>query len=116
MRSLVRVLPITALLLVLLPGVAAAQASTYVDDAVEGLQNSPIYVHPEADPAPTTAQVDQLVARLQDSDVGPVYIAVLPDEARNAGGGDAGALVTLIGQQLGRQGVYGVVAGRTFRA
>ena len=116
MRSPVRVFLLSLMLVALLPAPARAQTTSYVDAAAEGLQRTPIYVHPDADPAPTTAEVDQLLARLQDSDVGPVYIAVLPDEARNEAGGDSSALLPLINERLRRQGVYAVIAGRTFRA
>ena len=116
MRIFVRLLLLTGLILMLLPGVAAAQASAYVDEAVAGLADSPIFVHPEADPAPSAAELADLQDQLLGADVGPVYIAVLPEEARNATGGDPSALLEEIYRGLGREGVYGVVAGRTFRA
>ena len=117
MRTLVRVLPLIIVLVVMLPAAAGAQTSTIVDDAIEGLANESVYVHPEADPAPSASAVEDLQAALRSADLGaPVYIAVLPEEARDATGGDIDALLQQVGEGVGARGVYAVVAGRTFRA
>ena len=101
--------------LVFLPAAAGAQTS-YVDDAVEGLSSTTVYVHPEAQDLLSESEAEALRDRILEDDLGPVYIAVLPQEARNATGGDPDALLRAIGEGLGRSGTYAVVAGRTVRA
>ena len=117
MRTPVHVLSLIFVLALMLPTAAGAQTTTVVDDVIEGLGTESIYVHPEADPAPSAAQVEELQAALRDADLGtPVYIAVLPEDARDATGGDIDSLLQQIGEGVGAAGVYAVVAGRSFRA
>ena len=45
-----------------------------------------------------------------------MYVAVLPEAAKRAGGGSAQGVAQAIAQRLGRPGTYAVVAGRSFAA
>ena len=102
----------------LIPATAGAQTQTasYAQDAAEGLATSPIYVHPDASSALSENDAEELRSQLLDANLGPVFIAVLPEKARNEAGGDPEQLIGLIYQDLQRAGTYAVVAGRTFRA
>jgi hypothetical protein len=92
-----------------------AMAGQYVDAAVSGLANDPVYVSDAADPKPSTAQQDELRQRIQDAGV-PMYIAVLPDAALKEAGGNAAAVAQQISQGLNRAGVYAVITKHNFGA
>jgi hypothetical protein len=93
-----------------------AQAGEIVDRAVADLRNDPVYVDPEAERALDGAASDRLRERIADAGAGPVYVAILPDDARNEAGGDAGQVLNLLHRELGREGTYAVVVGGQFRA
>ena len=99
--------------LLLLPG--PALAGQYVDAAASGLSNNPIYVSDAASGAPSGAAQQELRARIGDAGV-PMYIAILPDAARDEAGGNTVAVAGQIAQKLDRPGVYAVIAGRNFGA
>src|SRR5688572_28225511 len=111
-----------AVLSALLLGIAApagAQTATttdVIDDAVEGLRNDPLYVHPDAEADIAAGNADNLRRRLGGSGMGPVYIAVLPESALNAAGGSPDGLLPLLNQGLERPGTFAVVAGRRLAA
>ena len=92
----------------------AAQAGPIVEGAAEALRQDPIYVHPDADLSAQDA--DGIHEQLRTAEAGPVYIAVLPVEAADEAGGDAGQVLQLVGESVGRQGTYAVVVGNQLRA
>ena len=94
----------------------AANAGELVDRAVAALRSDPVYVDPAAERALDDAAADRLRERIANAGAGPVYLAVLPDEARLEAGGDADAVVDLVHRELGRDGTYVVVVGNRFRA
>jgi len=108
-----RSLVLTALLLV--PG-SAASAQDMVGDAATALQRDPVYVDPAAERAISAAEAEALRRRIDERGAGPLYLAVLPESAKRAGGGSAQGVAQAIAQRLGRPGAYAVVAGRSFSA
>ena len=110
------VLALLALALVAPAALAQAVATRAIDLAVQALQTDPIYVHPDAE-----AQLDEGTAaairrRIEERNAGPMYIAVLPDDARNEAGGDASAVALRVGNGVRQPGIYVVVVGDTLRA
>ena len=84
-------------------GPAAASAETVAAE----LGRSPVYV---AQDAPVQVDKAALVRQVEAADT-PIYIAVLPDSARQETGGDTDALGTKIAQALNEEGTYLVTAG-----
>jgi hypothetical protein len=110
---MLRSLVLTALLFV--PG-PAASAQDMVGDAAAALQRDPVYVDPAAERAISAADAEALRRRIDERGAGPLYLAVLPESAKRAGGGSAQGVAQAIAQRLGRPGAYAVVAGRSFSA
>src|SRR5215211_4333476 len=107
-----RALPVVAgLVLCLLAGLAApAWAGPWVDRAAGSLRDDPLYVHPGARPTLSPPEVERVRARLTIAGT-PVFVAVLPGQARGEAGGDANRLAGMIAASVGRPGTYLVVAG-----
>jgi hypothetical protein len=99
---------------------AAAQAAQETDSevaqAASALRTDPVFVHPDAESNLDEDDVDRLRERVAESQAGPIYIAVLPDDARMETGGDASEVVQLLGNTLARDGTYAVVVGEEFWA
>jgi hypothetical protein len=112
----VRLTILIALLAVLLAAPLAAAQSGVLGEAATALQSDSVYVHPDANPSLTQAEVAALRARITERDAGPMYIAVLPERAASEAGGSVGQALTQLGSGVGRPGTYVLVAGRTFRA
>src|SRR5215217_1560330 len=107
-------LPLAALLTVvaLAIGAAPAWAGPEIDQAASALRDDPVYVDPEADPRLSAAQERALEQHIQSADAGPVYVAVLPEGAREeAAGNNADRLPGLVYRELGEPGTYAVVTG-----
>jgi hypothetical protein len=107
-----RVLPVLAgLLLCLLAGLATpAWAGPWVDRAAGSLRDDPLYVHPSARPTLSPTEAERVRARLAIAGT-PVFVAVLPGQARGEAGGDANRLAGMVAASVGRPGTYLVVAG-----
>ena len=108
-----RALPVVAgLVLCLLAGLAAPAwaAGPWVDRAAGSLRDDPLYVHPSARPTLSPPEVERVRARLTIAGT-PVFVAVLPGQARSEAGGDANRLAGMIAASVGRPGTYLVVAG-----
>src|SRR5687767_601603 len=95
---------------------APAAAGPQIDAAVEALRQDPVYVDPEADAGLSSSDAERLRERIASAGEGPIYVAVLPSEARAEAGGSATGVVDAIHDSLNRDGVYAVVVGRQFRA
>jgi hypothetical protein len=107
-----RVLPVLAgLVLCLLAGLASpAWAGPWVDRAAGSLRDDPLYVHPSARPTLSPPEAERVRARLTIAGT-PVFVAVLPGQARGEAGGDANRLAGMVAASVGRPGTYLVVAG-----
>jgi hypothetical protein len=107
-----RALPVLAgLVLCLLVGLAGpAWAGPWVDRAAGSLRDDPLYVHPSARPTLPLPDAERVRARLTVAGT-PVFVAVLPGQARAEAGGDANRLASLVAASVGRPGTYLVVAG-----
>ncbi len=114
-RMIVALLVATALALA--PSPAAAQtATTVLDEAVDALRDDPVYVDSAAERSLDERQAERLRERIRSSAGAPTYVAVLPDSARDAAGGDAGGALRELALGVGRPGVYAAVIGDSFRA
>jgi hypothetical protein len=86
-----------------------------VDEVAEALRSDPVYVDPSAERALSESEADEVREAIRDVGT-PVYIAVLPADAVDAAGGDAGELASQVAESLARDGTIAVVAGDRFRA
>jgi hypothetical protein len=113
LRVLVAV--VVAALLATAPAAPAA-AQSAIGDAAAALRRSDVYVAPGA--RNVLSATDQ--RRVQDAIVrdgaGPMYVAVLPQEAADEAGGSTIGVAAQLARQLRRPGVYAVVVGRQLRA
>ena len=94
----------------------AAAAGPMIDRAVEALANDPVYVDPGAERAISETEAERLRDRIAAANAGPMYVAILPGEARNEAGGDAAGVLDALYEGLRRDGTYAVVVGGQFRA
>ncbi|HYO00269.1 MAG TPA: hypothetical protein VEU28_11395 [Actinomycetota bacterium] len=119
-RSVGRFLLIAAIssLLLLQMSIAWGQTTTTsaVESAVDGLRSNPVYVDPAASSTLSDQDADELRQNIEAADAGPIYVAVLPQSARNEAGGSTEALLTEIAEGVGERGTYVVVAGTELRA
>lgn len=104
-----------ALAMLVLAVMAPAARADYVDDVAEAWNDDPIYVDDgERDVLSASAERD-LEERISDGDQ-PVYIAVLPEEARAEGGGTTVGLLQELAQRQGSTATYAAIVGGQFRA
>jgi hypothetical protein len=99
---------VALILAVLTAGPAAASAATVAAE----LAKSPVFVDPQA---PIKADADALRQQVQSSET-PIFIAVLPDDARTETNGNTDALGAKIADALGERGTYLVTAGTKYTA
>ena len=97
---------------VLMP--ATAMARTSIDAVASALRSDPVYNDPSAENALTPGQADDLRGQIAATGL-PIYIAVLPASAA-AEAGSPESLLTDLRNAVGRDGVYAVIAGNSFRA
>nr|MDQ4040988.1 hypothetical protein [Actinomycetota bacterium] len=111
-----RAAPIAVLLaaaaaLVLAPAAGAQSAqATYAEEAVVALRDAPVYVAPDAEPGLSGRETEEVRRAIVRHDAGPVYVAVLPERARDQAGGSTSELLREIAESLRRRGTYVVVA------
>jgi hypothetical protein len=104
------------ILILLLVAPATAWAQDPIDAAVQGLRSDPVYVDPEAERAISGSAAARIRDRIRERDAGPMYVAIVPGSAMQAGGGSAEGVAREIQRRLGRDGTYAVVAGGSFSA
>jgi MYXO-CTERM domain-containing protein len=109
----VRLLLVVVLALVLAP---AAAAGELIDAAVESLRDDPVYVHPDAERRISDAEAARIREAIADEGAGPLYVAILPERARNEAGGDANGVLRALREAMGIRATYAVVVGNSFRA
>jgi hypothetical protein len=112
MRLSSLLLVIAACLLVAAP----AQAQGVLSQAAQALRDSPVYVDPDAERALSGGEQGRLRELIAERDAGPMYIAVLPESARDEAGGDPTGALREIARDLREPGVYAGVIGDSFRA
>jgi hypothetical protein len=95
---------------------APAQAQRALESAAQALRDSPVYVDPDAERALSEREQARLRDRIADDGAGPMYIAVLPESARDQAGGDPSSALSEIARDLREPGVYAGVIGNSFRA
>ena len=105
---LVTAMLVALILAVLTAGPAAASAASVAAE----LAKEPVFVDPNA---PIKADADALVSQIQAAGT-PIYIAVLPDSARDETNGDTDALGEKIAAALDERGTYLVTAGTKYTA
>src|SRR5688500_19076314 len=67
---------------------APAHAQGALSEAAQALRDSPVYVDPDAERALNDGEVQRLRKLIADTGAGPMYVAVLPESARDEAGGD----------------------------
>jgi hypothetical protein len=98
-----------ALILAVLPaGPAAASAASVAAE----LAKSPVFIDPNA---PIQADANELRQQVQAAGT-PIYIAVLPDDARKETSDDTNALGRKVADELNEPGTYLVTAGTKYTA
>lgn len=113
--TILRTAAVAALLTLVVAAPAVAQG-TLLAEAAEGLRESNVYVAPGVQSELPVEDETDLEALIAAAEVGPVYLAVLPEEALAEAGGSLDAALRLLGEDLDRPGTYGLVAGGDFRA
>ncbi|HEX2050900.1 MAG TPA: hypothetical protein VHJ34_09770 [Actinomycetota bacterium] len=103
-------------LLLTAPPAGAQTTTSVVDEAVDALATDPVYVHPDASEQLSASDAEEVRDAIRSSQAGPVYVAVLPEDAVDATGGSVDALIETLHDELGRDGTYVVVAGNSLRA
>jgi hypothetical protein len=98
------------LLVLLLPGVAAA--GPYLDQAVSGLRQQNVYV---ADGAGDVLQ-PATVAKLKADAGATTFFAVVPEAALQETGGNPNQFLAQVARGVRKEGAYALVAGTHFRA
>lgn len=68
-----------------------ATTSTLVDRAAEALAPDSVYADPDTDPGLSEAEADMLRERISQSGAGPIYVAILPQQARAEAGATTSA-------------------------
>lgn len=104
---------VVAALVAALPA-TVARADATIDAVADILRVESVYNDPLAELSLTDGQVDALRSQITATGL-PIYIAILPEEDVTAYG-SADALLEGVQQSVGREGVYAVVAGNSFRA
>jgi hypothetical protein len=108
--------PLVLALILLLLFAPSAHAGELIDRAAAALTSDNIYVDPAASPTLSAAEVERLRERIDASNAGPVYIAVMPEEIAREAGGSAGAALREIYDHGRRSGTYVLVSGRNIQA
>src|SRR5829696_2435111 len=101
-------------LLLALIAAPAASAQDVVGEAARALASDPVYVDPGAERAISEADADRIGQRIEERGAGPLYVAILPEEALGEGGGSASGVAQAIAQRMHRPGTFAVVAGNQF--
>jgi hypothetical protein len=112
MRRLLLVLPLVLLLLVPAP----ALAGELIDRAVAGLESDNVYVDPDADPALSAAEADELRDRISTSGAAPMFVIVAPKEIRGEAGGDLALAARQIAETTRANGTYVIAGGNRIEA
>lgn len=94
---------------------AAPAGAIVLDDVAEDLRNDPVYVAQDAERRIDQAAIDELKAAIGRAGT-PIYIAVLPDSARDSAGGDAGEVARQLAERVDRPGTFGILVGESLRA
>lgn len=117
-RALLLCLPLVLAAVLTVSGWArpARAIGAAVEEAAAALGRDHVFVHPGAEPGLSDADADRLRQDILRSEAGPVYVALLPEEARHEAGGSVDALLQALAEMVGRPGTYAVVVGTQFRA
>jgi hypothetical protein len=103
-----------AVLAVLVPAAAAQAQSGAIRQAAQALRSDDIYVAPDAEAKLSSGEIQRLRDEISSQHAGPMYVAVLPNAAKQEAGGSADGVARTLAQALGRDGNYAVVAGHSF--
>lgn len=107
-----------AVLLFACPSALAQGTATggALSEAAEGLSSSTVYVDPGAEMAISGEEAERLRARIRSAGAGPLRIAILPAQAADEAGGDPGAALAEIANQVHEPGTYAALIGSSFEA
>ncbi len=104
-RMLRRLLLLLPLVLLIAAPSAHAQEAAILETASERLKSEPLYVHPDVRSELDEAQARRLREAIDDLG-GPMYVAVLPAEAIDQGGGTARGAIVQLATKVGRRGIF----------
>jgi hypothetical protein len=111
-----RAVTVTVFALAALVLAAPAAGGELIDAAVEALREDPVYVHPDAERKISAEEARRVRDEIANQGAGPLYVAILPERARNEAGGDANGVLRALREAMGVRATYAVVVGDTFRA
>jgi hypothetical protein len=97
---------LTAALALAPAATAQSPATDVVAEATDALRTDPVYVHPDAE---ADVDAERIRERVRRGDAGPVFVAVLPGSD-----GSASDIAPQLAREVGRDGVYAIIAGRSF--
>ena len=89
---------------------APAEARTTISSVGAALRQDPVYNDPAAERRLTDAEADQLRSQIRDAGT-PIFVAVLPQAALQAGGGTPSGLLNALREATGEPGTYAIVVG-----
>jgi hypothetical protein len=107
---------IAAALAVALVFALPATAQDAIDEAVQGLKSSPVYVDPRSRDVLSPDEATRIAREIDVKDAGPMYIVVMPGSVADTVGGDPVGVLREIQSRLGRPGTYAGIIGSHFRA
>jgi hypothetical protein len=111
---LVRLTLVTALLVLAISPAALAQGT--LTEAADALRDSPVYVDPDAQNGLSESEVRDVRGQIFRQRAGPLYIAVLPEDAADEAGGDPDTALGELALSVGEPGTYAAVIGDSFPA
>ena len=97
-------------------GAVVSPEGGVLSKAAAALRDDPVYVDPQAERRLSPGEASLLRRRIGDAGAGPIYLAVLPERARNESGGDASAALRELALGVGEPGTYAAVVGSALRA
>ena len=98
------------------PDDATDTATDVIEDAAVALRSNPVYVHPRAERRISDGEARRLRERISSENAGPLYLAILPDSAADAAGGDPDEALGVLARRVDQHGTYVGLIGDALRA
>ncbi|MCW2920626.1 MAG: hypothetical protein JWL76_500 [Thermoleophilia bacterium] len=95
--------------------VPASAGAAYADEVVEAWRDDPVYVDEDARDVLSESAEGDLEDQISEGEES-VYVAVLPENAREEGGGTTVGMLRELAREQGSNATYALVAGGQFRA
>jgi hypothetical protein len=98
------------------PSDPASGGGDTLAEAAAALRSNPVYVDPRAERAISAAEARRLRERISAADAGPLYLAILPESAADAAGGDPDQAIASLARRVDEPGTYVGLIGDALRA